>query len=112
MFQNDEKINNFLQKKEEFINAQIDDQEIHATKMQVLHLKDNSIPRGLVHLEEIFDQDDATRKPTMSPTEVGVEDLNLGTSAKPKMVQISKSLSLEMKVKYAVLMSQFLDVFA
>ena len=48
----------------------------------------------------------------MSPTEVGMEDLNLGTSEKPKMVQISKSLSLEMNAKYEVLMSQFSDVFS
>ena len=54
--------------------------------MQVLQIKDNSIPRGLVPLEEIFDQDDVARNPTMSPTEVGVGDLNLGTSKKPKMV--------------------------
>ena len=48
----------------------------------------------------------------MSPTEVGVEDLNHGTSEKPMLVQISKSLSPEMKARYAVLMSQFLDVFS
>ena len=31
VFQNEEKINNFLQIEEEFINSQIDDQEIHDT---------------------------------------------------------------------------------
>ena len=63
-------------------------------------------------MEELFDQHDVARKPTMSPIEVGVEDLNISTSEKPKMVQISKSLSLGMKAKYAVLMSQFSDVFS
>lgn len=48
----------------------------------------------------------------MLPIEVGVEDINLGTPEKPKMVKISKSLSLEMKGKYAMLMSQFSDVFS
>ena len=43
---------------------------------------------------------------------MGVEDLNIGTLEKPKMVKISKSLSLEMKGKYAMLMSQFSDVFS
>ena len=88
------------------------DQELHATKIKLIHLKDNSIPRGHVPLEEVFDQDDVPHKQNMLPIEVGVEDLNLGTLEKPKIVNISKSLSLKMKGKYAALMSQFSDVFA
>ena len=45
---------------EEFANSQIDDhfyedsQKINATELEVLHLKDNVIPRGLVPLEELL----------------------------------------------------------
>ena len=35
-----------------------DDQVIKATQVDVLQLKDNNIPRVLVHLEELFDQYD------------------------------------------------------
>ena len=48
----------------------------------------------------------------MLPIEVGVEDLNLGTPENLKMVKISKSLSSEMKGKYATLMSHFYNLFS
>ena len=80
--------------------------------MIILQLKDNIIPRGLIPLEEIFDQDDVVRKPTLTPTEKGVEDMNIGTKNKPKMVMLSKTLSLEAKDKYVKLLSEFSDIFA
>ena len=69
------------------------DQVIEATQVYVLQLKDNNIPRSLVPLEDLFDQVDVARKPTMLPTEKGVEDVNIGTTDNPKMVKMSKSLS-------------------
>ena len=80
--------------------------------MDVLQLKDNVIPRGLIPLEELFDQDDVVRKPILVPTDKGVEDVNLGTTDKPKLVKLSKSLTPEVKVKYDRLLSEFSDVFA
>lgn len=90
---------------EEFSSSQIDDhfyedgQETHAGKLEVLQLKDNSIRRGILPLEEIFYHDGVSQKPTMMPTEVGREDLNMGTPEKLRMVKISKYLSPEMKGK-------------
>ena len=68
--------------------------------MDVLQLKDNIIPKGLIPLEELFDQDDVDRKPTLQPTEKGVEEVNIGTAANPKMVKLSKALPQKMKAKY------------
>ena len=39
--------------------------------MDILQLKDNVIPRGLIPLEEIFYQDDVAKKPSLVPTEKG-----------------------------------------
>ena len=80
--------------------------------MEVLQLKDNIIPRGLIPLKELFDQDDVARKPTLVPTDKGVEDVNLGTANKPKLLKLSKALSPEVKAKYVRLISEFSDVFA
>ena len=80
--------------------------------MEVLQLKDNIIPRGIIPLEELFDQDDVVRKPTLVPTNKGVEDVNLGTVDQPKLVKLSKTLSPKVKVKYVRLLSEFSDVFA
>ena len=48
----------------------------------------------------------------MMPTEVEVEEINIGMLEKPRVVKISKYLSPEMKGKYATLMTEFVDVFA
>jgi len=60
----------------------------------------------------LFDQDDVVRKPTLVPTEKGVEDVNIGTADQPKLVKLSKTLSPESKAKYVKLLSKFFDVFA
>ena len=65
--------------------------------MNVLQLKDNVIPRGLIPLEDLFDQDDVAKKPTLRPTEKGVEDVNIGIAKDPKKVKLSKSLPPEVK---------------
>ena len=66
----------------------------------------------MIPLEEIFDQDDVARKPTLQPTKEGVEEVNIGTTANPKMVKLSKALPPKIKDKYISLMASFSDVFA
>ena len=118
MFWDDNEINAFLQSEGKFKDTSIEgdyhvnDQEIEANQMDVLQLKDNVIPRGLVPLEELFYQDDVAKKQILVPNEKGVEDVNLGTTDKPKLVKLSKALSLEVKEKYVKLLSEFSDVFA
>ena len=63
-------------------------------------------------MEETFDMDDVTKKLTMVPTKKGVEDVNIGTNEKPRMVKLSKYLTLEMKGKYTTLLAEFSDVFS
>eukprot|EP00253_Pinus_taeda_P023690 PITA_23690 len=66
--------------------------EIEVNEMEVLQLKDNVIPKGLIPIEELFDQDDVARKPSLVPTEKGVEDVNIRKAENPKMVKLSKAL--------------------
>lgn len=63
-------------------------------------------------MEEIFDHDDVAQNLTLVPTEIGVEDISIGTAEKPNMVKLSKSLTPKMKGKYATLFTEFFDVFA
>ena len=60
----------------------------------------NVIPRGLIPLEELFDQDEVARKPTLVPTEKVVEDVKIGTVDKQKLVKLSKTLSPKSKAEY------------
>lgn len=111
-------MNTFLQNEGKLKNASIDDkcdtdeQEIEVNQMDILQLKDNIIPKSLIPLEELFDQDDVARKPSLAPTDKGVEDVNLGTTDKPKFVKLSKALSPKVKTKYVRLLSEFSDVFS
>ena len=66
--------------------------DVQINEMDVLQLKNNVIPKGLIPLEELFDQDDVARKPTLEPTEKGVEEVNIRTAANPKLVKLSKAL--------------------
>ena len=93
MFGNEEKIDDFLQSKNEFECANIDvysdndtvnklDSEEINEKYEnsyILQLKNNILPRGLVPLEELFDFNDVDKKPKNEPTGKEFEDCNIGT---------------------------------
>lgn len=118
VFWDDKEINDFLQNEGNYKDASIDrdcdedEPEIEVNQMEVLQLKDNVIPKGLIPLEELFGQDDVARKPSLLPTDKGVEDVNPRTTEKPKFLKLSKSLSPELKSKYVKLLSEFANVFA
>ena len=70
------------------------------------------MPKGLTPLEDLFDFNDIPKKPKMEPLKANIEDYNLGTEEKLKMVKLSKSLPPNKKLKYVELMREFQDVFA
>lgn len=99
VFWDDKEINNLLQNEGNYKDASIDydhdddEPEIEVNQMEILQLKENVIPKGLIPLEELFNQDDIARNPSLVPTDKGVEDVNLGTANKPMFVKLSKTLS-------------------
>jgi hypothetical protein len=70
----------------------------------MLVLKNNQIPKGLIPLERLFDQNDMPLKSTLQPQLEEVEDCDIGTKEEPRMVKISKYLPLEVKSKYKELL--------
>jgi hypothetical protein len=62
--------------------------------VDVLQLKSNVLPRGLVPLEDLFDFNDVAKKPKIEAHGQEVEDCNIGTEEKPRIVKLSKSLLL------------------
>ena len=79
---------------------------------KVLHFRDNTLPRGLVPLEELFDFNDVARKPKMESTKANIEECNLSSEQEPKMVKLSKTLPAPIKNKYIELFKEFSDVFS
>lgn len=75
-------------------------------------MKNNCIPKGLVHLEKLFENNDVVKNPRVKPSHEDVEDVNVGTEENPKIVKLSTKMSTEAKEKYVKLLKQYLDVFS
>ena len=86
---------------------QIHSREIAETEAEIIDLKDNFLPAGLTPLEDIFDANDVPTKPKMQPLNTAIEDCNIGTAEKPKMIKMSKSLPPDQKPKYIDLFKEF-----
>lgn len=67
------------------------------TSKSIGKLKNNTIPKGLVPLEELFDKNDIAKNPKVTPNEAKIEDCNIGTNQEPKIAKLSKSLSPKIK---------------
>jgi hypothetical protein len=116
VFGNDDQIDDFLQCKNDFECTHIDldneDENVNSLDFEsdsvniveseelgddesdadVLQLKRNIFPRGLVPLEDLFDSDDVAKKPKIEAHGQEVEECNIGIKEKPRMVKLSKSL--------------------
>ena len=118
VFEDDEQINRFLQMSGEFENLTIDQNNMNEdvssveleptyltqlTGKDIIQLKSNSFPRGVVPLEDIFDNTDVTKSPRVTPRDDEVEECNVGTEADPKVIKISKNMT-ESRKKYIKLM--------
>lgn len=82
---------------EEYKNAEKEE-------IEVLQSKDKNIPRGLAPLEDLFDFNDLAKKPTIEHIESDVEECNIGTEDKPKIIKLARSLPTDMKKKYIELL--------
>ena len=80
--------------------------------LEVLQCKNDSIPRGLTPLEELFDLNDVAKKPKMECKKTNVEEHNIGSMNEPKMIKLSSTLPTHIKQEYIALFKEFGDVFA
>jgi hypothetical protein len=95
-FEDDKKTESFLKMEDGFENVNIDeeycDEEVdvvvftkdgyfknHIAGRDTVQLKSNIIPKGLVPLEKLFDNNDVARSPKITINEGDVEDCNIGT---------------------------------
>ena len=78
----------------------------------IAQLKSNYIPRGLIPLEQFFDQNDAVKDPKVKRVENAIEDKNIGIEENPKIVKLSKKFPAKEKHEYVKLMKKYTNVFA
>ena len=80
--------------------------------LEILHCKNDTIPRGLIPLEQLFDFNDVAKEPRMEPIEVDIEEHNISSPSKPEMIKLSSTLPAHIKQQYIDLFKEFKDVFA
>ena len=90
----------------------IEIEEINNEESEFLNLKDNFFPKGLAPLEDIFDSNDVARKQKMEPLRSDIEECNIGTKQKPKLIKLSKALPTQEKLKCISFFKEFQDVFS
>ena len=124
VFEDDDEVNRFLQVIDEFSETQID-QENEAleeslqsqlknkiSKISIVQLPSNHIPKGLVPLEKMFEQNDVPYKAAQKEDQSAVHKHNIGSPDHPKYINLSTHLSTAQSSEYCTLMKQFADVFA
>jgi ribonuclease HI len=97
VFEDDKQVERFLQMSDEFANINIDDEcccnedesedarsnddpfQNQIVGRDIIQLKNNIIPKGLVPLEKLFDENDVARNPKITANDEDVEDCNIGT---------------------------------
>jgi hypothetical protein len=84
----------------------------HIAGRDIVQLKRNNIPKGLVPFKKIFDNNDVAGSRKITVNEVDVEDFNIGTLEDPKITKLSRTPSPEVKERYVKLMKEFPDVFS
>lgn len=70
----------------------------------IIELKTNFIPKGLVPLERLFNNNDVFLKPNSNTEGESIIDCNIGTINEPKFFKISRLLLEEAKTRYVNLL--------
>jgi len=81
-------------------------------KDSIVQLPNNHIPKGLIPIEILFDQNDVPYKATQKEDQSTVCKHNIGSPGQPRYINLSTCLSAAQNVEYYNLMKQFADVFA
>jgi ribonuclease HI len=100
VFEDDLELKKFIETVDEFFALHIDqdhDSEINPhddiflnkiLNHHIVYLPSNHIPKGLVPLERVFDENDVAVKGKVSTDDVDITECNLGTEKDPKYVKL------------------------
>lgn len=97
-----------------FLAENIEDE---SSPPEIINLKNNAYPKGLIPLEDMFRQDDVPKNPSPDPKPPRFKmgptlPINIGTEAEPKTLYITTQCTDEEKEKFTALFHEFIDVFA
>jgi hypothetical protein len=122
VFEGDEHIINFLTNQDNFKDLAIDDEVFQEKSTETDprtcqpfdRSKSHTISKGIVNLESLFDLKERFKGPKNAKTDNSCplhETINLGTSKKPKNVNLGKTISKEERKAYLKLFRHYQDFF-
>ena len=119
VFEDEEKIINFLHSEDTFKGSVIDDEQhealLQASASEEKPEHSNIIPKNIVRLEKLFDLQEKFRRPTNTKTRSSTllyEAINLGTKQDPKNINLGKNYTTAEKATFMKMFKEFKDVFA
>jgi hypothetical protein len=85
---------------------------VDSMNMEVINLQNNTLPKGFIPLENLFDRHDVFKG--KRPNKQAEEDLefNIGTEMDPWMVKIGKGTTEKERIEILALIREFKDTFA
>lgn len=115
IFNDDQQILDFMTSAKVFKDAAIDEEEHERSLQEVDSRKGNTIPKGVVMLEKLFDIQNWFRGPPNTKTQsttLSHEQINLGTKSNPKCINIGLGCSPNERQALITLFKRYRDIFA
>ena len=120
VFEDEKDILNFLLNEDKYHGQELDcsawvetvDGKETIFGQEILQLKNNKVPKGLVVLESAFDNQDRIISNAKGDKPQELEEINLGTTDSPKKVYIGKNLNPDIRRSLINLLRRFRHVFA
>ena len=78
----------------------------------IVQLSNNFVPKGLVPIEKLFDQNDVLRNRQSISPQYDIEEVNIGKNDYIRSLKIYASLDPKIKAQYLKLFENYKDVFA
>jgi ribonuclease HI len=124
VFEDDAELTRFLAVIDEFADLQVDLENEHdeyadkpkfrskIAAHEIVQLSTNRIPKGLVPLEKLFDNNDVAIKMEKKEEDSEVFQYNVASEHDPKYVNLDSHLTEKQKADYSELLKEFADIFS
>ena len=110
VFEDDDQIIRFMENSKEFTDSQINFLA-DSMDLDVVNLQNNTLPKGCVPLENLFDRHDVFKRKKPNKQIDEALEFNIGTEMDPRMVKIGKGTTEKERMEILDLIREFKDTF-
>jgi hypothetical protein len=100
-----------MENNREFTNSQVNFL-VESMDLEVVNLQNNTLPKGCIPLEQIFDRNNVYKGKNPKQKTYKVLEFNIGTEMDPRMVKIGEGTTKEERNKILDLIREFKDTFS